>query len=129
MTSYLVGAASVHVVAAAADYLAPRLEPADSVHVVGVEEPDAPARDVRDAANVARARLAAATPAVEIRAGDPLAEIREAIAEHDPDVVVIGPNAGAQNASGLGGTATDLLGTADRPVVVVPIDLGAVDQP
>jgi nucleotide-binding universal stress UspA family protein len=122
MTAYLVATASVHVTAAAADYLQPRIDPSeDSVVVVGVREPGSHERDVGDAANVARSRLATAMPATEIREGDVLAELRVAIEEHDPDVVLIGANRGTAGASGVGSTATALLESTDRPVVVVPL--------
>lgn len=127
MRTYLLATASVHVTAAAADYLEGRVDPDDSVVVVGVEEADAPSRDVHDAANVARARLAPTIPTVDLRTGDALSEIRAAVDEHDPDVVLIGPNAGTESASGLGETARALLAETDRPVAVVPTDLGGVD--
>jgi len=122
MTEYLVATSSVHVTAAAADYLQPRLDPgADSVVVVGVRKPGSHDRDAGDAANVARSRLAAAAPTVAIREGEPLSELRAAIEEHNPDVVVIGANQGTAGASGVGSTATALLETAERPVVVAPL--------
>ena len=122
MTTVLVATDSVHVTAAAADYLTPRLDPAaDSVVVVGVQDPDAPSRDAGDAANVARARFAAVTPEIELREGDPTEEIRAAVAERDPDEVVIGPHGGTADSRGLGATAQALLTTLDRPVVVVPL--------
>ncbi|WP_276273353.1 universal stress protein [Haloarcula litorea] len=121
MTDFLVATASVHVTAAAADYLQPRLDPSeDSVVVVAVDEPDAPDRDAADAANVARSRLAAAMPATETRAGDPVAELRAAVAEHDPDEVILGPHGGREGDDGLGSTARGLLAALDRPAVVVP---------
>ncbi|WP_254279582.1 universal stress protein [Haloarcula marina] len=122
MTEYLVAASSVHVTAAAADYLQPRLDPsADSVVVVGVREPDAPTRDAEDAANVARSRLAVAMPATETRDGDPTEELLAAIDEYDPDEVLVGANRGTAGATGVGSTATALLERLDRPVVVVPL--------
>ena len=122
MTEYLVATASVHVTAAAADYLQRRLDPSeDSVVVVGVREPERHERDAGDAANVARSRLAAAAPETELREGDPATEVLAAIEAHDPDVVLIGANAGTEGTSGVGGTATELLASADRPVVVVPL--------
>ena len=122
MTEYLVAAASVHVTAAAADYLGDRLDPsADSVVVVGVREPGTHERDAGDAANVARSRLAAAMPETELRAGEPVTELLAAVDDHDPDVVVIGANAGTEGAAGVGRTATALLEELDRPVVVVPL--------
>ncbi len=122
MTDYLVATASVHVTAAAADYLEGRLDPnEDSVVVVGVREPDSHDRDAGDAANVARSRLAAAMPETELREGDPTAELLAAVDDHDPDVVIVGANGGTEGASGVGSTATALLSAADRPVVVVPL--------
>lgn len=122
MTRFLVATASVHVTAAAADYLQDRIDPdADEVVVVGVNEPDAPERDVGDAANVARARLAAATPGTETREGEVVPELLAAIDDFDPDEVVIGANHGEAGASGVGSTAQSLLDRLDRPVVVVPV--------
>jgi len=120
MTEYLVATSSVHVTAAAADYLQSGLDPSeDNVAVVAVREDGT--RDAGDAANVARSRLAAAMPTTEIREGDTVEELRAAIDDHDPDVVIIGANRGTADASGVGSTATALLETVDRPVVVVPL--------
>lgn len=122
MTDYLIAASSVHVTAAAADYLQGRLDPSeDSVVVVGVRESGRHERDAGDAANVARSRLAAAMPETEIREGEPTAELLAEIDDHDPDVVLLGANAGVAGASGVGSTATELLERVDRPVVVVPL--------
>ena len=122
MTDYLVATASVHVTAAAADYLQERLDPtADGVVVVGVREPERHERDAGDAANVARSRLAAAMPETDLREGDPTTELLAAVEARDPDVVVVGANAGTEGASGVGSTATALLERVDRPVVVVPL--------
>jgi nucleotide-binding universal stress UspA family protein len=108
------------VTAAAADYLQARLDPdEDDVVVVAVRETND--RDAGDAANVARSRLAAAMPTTEIREGDVLDELRATIDGHDPDVVLVGANRGTEGASGVGSTATALLESADRPVVVVPL--------
>ena len=113
---------SVHVTAAAADYLQERLDPAaDGVVVVAVREPAAPNRDAGDAANVARSRLAAAAPTVETLDGDPTEALLAAVAEHDPDEVLLGPHRGVEGAEGVGSTARALLERADRPVVVVPL--------
>jgi len=122
MTEYLVATSSVHVTAAAADYLQDRIDPSeDDVVVVAVRESSAPERDAGDAANVARSRLAAAMPTTDIVDGDPIDELRSAVEEHDPDVVVIGANSGTEGASGVGSTAAELLDRLDRPVVVVPL--------
>ncbi|MFC7248998.1 universal stress protein [Halomicroarcula sp. GCM10025324] len=122
MTDFLVATSSVHVTAAAADYLAERADPEeDSVVVVGVREPDAPARDAGDAVNVARSRLATLVPATELRDGDPLEELLAAIEEHDPDEVLVGAHRGTADSDGVGATAQALLARVDRPVVVVPL--------
>jgi len=122
MTDFLVATSSVHVTAAAADYLQGRLDPAaDSVVVVAVAEPGAAERDAGDAANVARSRLAAAAPATETREGEPTAELLAAVADHDPDEVVVGAHAGTAGSDGVGSTARALLADLDRPVVVVPL--------
>ena len=122
VTHYLVAASSVHVTAAAADYLQERLDPStDSVTVVAVQEPDALERDAGDAANVARSRLAAAMPATETVEGDATEELLAAIDDHDPDEVVVGAHRGTEGASGVGSTARALLSSVDRPVVVVPL--------
>ena len=89
--------------------------------VVGVREPTSHERDVGDAANVARSRLAAAMPTADVREGDTVTELLAAIEERDPDVVLVGANAGTEGASGVGTTATALLEQVDRPVVVVPL--------
>lgn len=122
VTSFLVATSSVHVTAAAADYLADRLDPAaDEVVVVAVDEPGTEAREAGDAVNVARSRLAAAAPTTETRTGDPADELSDAVAEHDPDEVLIGPHGGRAGDDGVGSTAQALLRSLDRPVVVVPL--------
>jgi len=122
MTDFLVATSSVHVTAAAADYLQGRLDPTtDEVVVVAVREPDAPGRDAGDAANVARSRLAAVMPTTETAEGEPTEELLAAVSEHDPDEVIVGPNRGVEGATGLGSTAQSLLSDVDRPIVVVPL--------
>ena len=119
MATYLLATASVHVTAAAADYLDGRLDPDDDLVVVGVRDGEGADRDVGDAANVARARLAAAAPEIDLRDGDPVTAITAAVDEHEPAVVVLGANDGAADASGLGSTAATLLSELSRPTVVV----------
>lgn len=122
MTRFLVATASVHVTAAAADYLQDRIDPGgDELVVVGVREPDAPGRDPADAANVARARLVAATPTTETREGAVVEQLLAAVEDHDPDEVVMGTHRGEAGASGLGSTTRALASTLDRPLVVVPV--------
>ncbi|WP_336336289.1 universal stress protein [Haloarcula brevis] len=122
MTTFLLATGSVHVTAAAADYLQDRLDPAtDEIVVVAVRDPDAPSRDAGDAVNVARSRLAAFAPTTETRAGAPLTELLAAVDEHDPDELIVGPHRGTDDSDGVGSTAAALLARADRPVVVVPL--------
>ncbi|MFB6309531.1 MAG: universal stress protein [Haloarculaceae archaeon] len=123
MTRFLVATSSVHVTAAAADYLQGRIDPdTDDVIVLAVREPDAPDRDAGDAANVARSRLAAAMPTTETRAGDSTGEILSAVDEHDPDELIVGAHRGTAGAGpGPGSTARELIERLDRPVVVVPV--------
>jgi nucleotide-binding universal stress UspA family protein len=122
MTHFLVATSSVHVTAAAADYLQGRLDPTnDEVTVVAVREPDAPGRDAGDATNVARSRLAAVTPTTETVEGEPTEELLAAVSEHDPGEVIVGPHRGVEGATGPGSTVQSLLSSVDRPIVVVPL--------
>ncbi|AEM58628.1 hypothetical protein HISP_15545 [Haloarcula hispanica N601] len=122
MTTFLLATNSVHVTAAAADYLQKRLDPAadDDIVVVAVRDPDAPPRDAGDAVNVARSRLAPFMPVTETKDGEPVTEILAAVDEHDPDELLIGPNRGTDDSDGIGSTARDLLTRVDRPVIVLP---------
>ncbi|QSG16168.1 universal stress protein [Halapricum desulfuricans] len=120
MTTYLLSSASVHTSAAACDYLADRLDADDTVMVLGASEPDAPERDVGDAINVARARLAPATVWTERREGDPIEAILDLASEIDADELLVGRRRGDHEADGLGSTAAAVAGEATRPVVVVP---------
>ena len=125
MTEYLVAASSVHVTAAAADYLRDRIDPSeDAIVVVAVRDSEGHDRDAGDAANVARSRLAAAMPTTEIRDGEPLEALLAAVDDHDPDVILIGANDGKSGSSGVGSTATALVESVSRPVVVVPLPDG-----
>ncbi|AAV47423.1 unknown [Haloarcula marismortui ATCC 43049] len=123
MTTFLLATSSVHVTAAAADYLQHRLDSAadHDIVVVAVHDPDAPSRDAGDAVNVARSRLAAFMPATETRDGAPVTEILAAVDEHDPDELLIGPHRGTDDSDGVGSMARDLLTNVDRPVIVLPL--------
>ncbi|KAA9408365.1 universal stress protein [Haloarcula hispanica] len=123
MTTFLLATNSVHVTAAAADYLQKRLDPADDddIVVVAVRDPDAPSRDAGDAVNVARSRLASFMPATETKDGEPVTEILAAIDEHDPDELLIGPHRGTDDSEGVGSTAQEILARVDRPVIVLPL--------
>lgn len=122
MPTFLLASASVHTTATACDYLDSRIDAEDTVMVLGVTEPDAPERDVGDAVNVARARLAPATVWTEHREGDPATQIHDVAADIDADEIVLGRRGGApeqRGQPGLGSTAAAVAGAADRPVVVV----------
>jgi nucleotide-binding universal stress UspA family protein len=122
MTTVLVATASVHTTAAACDYLGGRLGDSDRVVVLGVAEPGLAARDVGDAANVARTRLVEQGVEVLTREGEPADEIATVADERDVDEVVVGATRGDPEAAGEppGSTVRALL-TANRwPVVVLP---------
>ena len=123
MTTFLLATSSVHVTAAAADYLQNRLDPAsdDDIVVVAVRDPDAPSRDAGDAVNVARSRLAQFMPTTETKEGEPVTEILSAIDEHDPDELLIGPHRGADDSDGVGSTAQEILARVNCPVIVLPL--------
>jgi nucleotide-binding universal stress UspA family protein len=123
MTTFLLATSSVHVTAAAADYLQNRLDPAadDDIVVVAVRDPNAPSRDAGDAVNVARSRLASFMPTTETREGEPVTEILAAVDEHNPDELLIGPHRGADDSDGVGSTAQELLARVNRPVIVLPL--------
>jgi len=120
---FLIATDSVHTTAAACDYLAPRLDGDDVVDVVTV--PSAATRDADDALNVANARLLGHADVETARLdtdGDPASAILAAVADRSPDVVVIGPHAGAAGAGpALGSTARRIIEGTDVPVVVVPL--------
>lgn len=123
MTTFLLATSSVHVTAAAADYLQNRLDPGDGddIVVVAVRDPDVPSRDAGDAVNVARSRLAGFVPTTETREGEPVTEVLAAIDKHGPDELLIGPHRGIDDSDGVGSTARDLLIRADCPVIVLPL--------
>lgn len=123
MTTFLLATSSVHVTAAAADYLQDRLDPAndDDIVVIAVRDPEAPSRDAGDAVNVARSRLAGFMPTTETREGEPVTEVLAAVDEHDPDELLIGPHRGIDDSDGVGSTARAILTRVDRPVVVLPL--------
>lgn len=123
MPTFLLASTSVHTTAAVADYLAPRLSADDTVVVLGVATSETPDRDLGDAGNVARARLAPATVDVERRAGDPATEMLAAAADAEADEILLGPRRGTpdqRGKPGLGSTAETVAAEADRPVVIVP---------
>jgi nucleotide-binding universal stress UspA family protein len=123
MSTYLLASSSVHTSAAACDYLADRLTADDTVMVLGVAEPDASERDVGDAINVARARLAPATVWTEQREGEVVDAIFDLAADVEADELVLGQRGGDPEGAGagLGSTVAAVAGEADRPVVVVPV--------
>lgn len=123
MATFLLATGSVHVTAAAADYLQDRVDPADDddILVVAVRDPDTPSRDAGDAVNVARSRLASFMPETEIRDGAPVTQILAAIDEYEPDELLVGPHRGTDDSDGIGSTTQELLARANCPVVVLPL--------
>jgi nucleotide-binding universal stress UspA family protein len=119
---YLVGADSVHTVAAACDYLSTRTSGDDEVIVLAVlaGEDAEQERAVGEALNVARVRLTG--PVVETiqREGAPATELRMLAADRDVDEILVGAHRGEPGAAGLGGTTSTVLVEATRPVVVLP---------
>lgn len=119
---YLLATDSVHTTAAACDYLQDRAQADDRVRVVHVQSDDDDARDGREALNVATVRLGAVADVdTEQRSGGPAEEVLTAAAEFDADEIVLGVHGGDPGAeSAVGSTTREVLGDADRPVVVVP---------
>lgn len=126
MTVFLVATDSVHTSAAAADYLAGRADGNDVIYGVFVDDAgDATTtRDGMEALNAFRVRLAATTTVETAqRDGDVVAELCAHADEKGIDEFVIGARSGAPGGDRrVGATARELLGTADRPVVVVPLE-------
>ncbi|PSQ08267.1 universal stress protein UspA [Halobacteriales archaeon QS_5_70_15] len=112
-------------------YLVPRLDTGDAVDVLTVVSPDdvddpgspSSARDAGDAANVATTRLAGLA-AVETlaREGLPAETIRSVAEGRSPDVVLVGAHGGRPGAGPeVGAVTRSILGSLDRPVVVLPL--------
>jgi nucleotide-binding universal stress UspA family protein len=111
----LVATDSVHVTAAACDYLADREPDTVFALAVGVGE-----RDAADAFNVLSARLPGAETETLLREGDPAEVIPAVAAEVGAETVVLG-RTGTVGDTGLGSVAAAVLATLDRPAVVVPV--------
>lgn len=122
MTTVLVASASIHTTAAACDYLGPRLDGGDAVVVLGVAEPDTAARDLDDAANVARTRLVEPAVETETREGDPVECISAAADERGVDGIVVGAARGDPEAAGEppGSTVRAMIAAGRWPVTVLP---------
>ena len=128
MATVLLATDSVHTTAAACDYLGERLGTEDTVVVVTVRTDVVSERDAGDAANVARTRLFEPTVETVQRGADDdtaavAAAIRAVAAENDADEIVLGRVSGDPERAGEppGSTATALLETATRPVVLVAL--------
>lgn len=120
MTLFLVATDSVHTTAAACDYLEDRLTDGDTAHVLALVGGGVDERDAAEALNVAGVRLPGAE--TEQHTGDPTDRILAVAADRAVDEIVVGARGGdpATRADGLGSTASSVLATADRPVVVLP---------
>jgi nucleotide-binding universal stress UspA family protein len=120
MTRYLVATATTETTAAAADYLAPKLDADDEVYVLTVEEEGV---DVdRAALSDAQERFAGiATVRTVRREGSPAPEILAFVREHDIDEVIIGPRReGGEGFGTIGTTTRAVLNNVEGPVFVVP---------
>lgn len=117
-----VGTGSVHTSAAACDYLERRLMADDGVVAVAASDEPTEERDRQEALNAFRVRPAGvASVETELRGGDAAAEIRAAAEERGAEEVVVGPHRGDPDVDAApGGTLVDLLGSATRPVTVLP---------
>lgn len=118
MTRFLLPVTSVHLAAAACDYLQGRLTDGDEAVVLAVGAGEA-TRDAGDAANVASVRLGSAVVETATREGDLATVVLEAAEEFGVDEVVVGVRTG--EAGGLDDAVGRVVGTADRPVVAVPV--------
>jgi nucleotide-binding universal stress UspA family protein len=122
MAQFLLATDSVHTTAAACDYLAERVDDADTVIVLGVAEPGLAGRDPGDAANVARTRLVEPTVEVVTRDGEPAEAIRAVADDRDVDDIVVGATRGDPESAGdpPGSTVRALLAASRWPVTVLP---------
>ncbi|MES3517936.1 MAG: universal stress protein [Natronomonas sp.] len=105
---YLIVTDSVHVTAAACDYLEGRLEDDDEVRALASDD-----RDGQEALNVVRVRLPGVTVTTDTR---PTADLADRALSSDADVIVVGRSVG----EGTPGDVAERLFTgAERPLVVV----------
>lgn len=122
---FLVATDSVHVTAAACDYLEERLAPDDTVVVVTVTEGNS--RDAADALNVANVRLVgqATVETEQLDAEDtPANSILAAAERRASDVIVLGARRGRADAGvPIGTTIETVLAESDVPIVAVPVSV------
>ena len=120
MTRYLVATATAATSAAAADYLAPKLDADDEVYVLTVEEEGVEVD--QEALSVAQERFAGtATVRTVRREGSPASEIVAFVREHDIDEVIVGPRReGGEGFGTIGTTTRTVLNNVEGPVFVVP---------
>ncbi len=75
------------------------------------------------------AELSRAEVAVEVRSGDPAAELRETAAESDADLIVVGSHGHTPwRDLFLGSTVLELLRTSAIPVLLLPLHTGATER-
>lgn len=130
MTTYVVGAQSVHTAATLCDYLAARVGDGDTVVAVNSHRggDDTSAGDVRDgddALNAVSSRLGGqctVEPHQYIRENKPEEDLLDAVEEFDADELVIGIRKRNPTAKMVfGSTAQKVLLNADVPIVAVPL--------
>ena len=121
MTTYLVATASAATTTAACDYLEPRLESADEVYVLTVEESGVPGATPADFEE-AQTRLSELAAVRTIRRrGHPDQEIVAFVRRKEIDEVIMGPQRdAAPGFSTIGSTTRAVLNKVEAPVFVVP---------
>jgi nucleotide-binding universal stress UspA family protein len=132
MSTFVVGADTVHASAALCDYLDGRVREGDAVHAVnslpGGDGTDAgDVRDGEDALNAVTSRLSA-VPGVTVeshqfvRGNDPHEDILACARDVDADELVVGVRKRNPTAKVVfGSVARAVLLNTDRPVVAVPL--------
>lgn len=121
MTTYLVATASAATTTAACDYLEPRIQSADEVYVLTVEEPGVPDATLSDFEE-AQTRLSTVASVRTIRReGHPDQVIVAFAREKRVDEIIMGPQRdAAPGFSTIGSTTRAVLNKVDAPVFVVP---------
>jgi len=131
VTTFVLGADTVHSTAALCDYLDGLVDADDRVvavnsHPGGDETTSEDLRDGEDALNVTASRLAAVCDVEThqfVRGNDPATDLLEAVEAEDADELVIGVRERTPAAKVVfGSTAQEVLLRSNVPVRVVPLE-------
>jgi len=131
MTTFLVGTDSVETSERLAEYLEGRVGDADTVIAVnslrgGDSTSDADVLEGREALEALEERLADVDSHQLVRGNSPQEDVLDFAAKHDADELLIGIRKRSPTGKLMfGSTAQDLLLSAERPVVCVPLTEGA----